>query len=386
MEPIQDASPEVLALIEKADHNDPDALFLLANRFLTGNGVKKDPMRALDALSKAAALDQPMAQYNLGNVYLFSQFGIPQDLKMAKDWYTKATQKGVAKAYYYLGYICDKIPEQRDYAKAMTYYLEAIRHGYADGNFGVGNLYYFGLGVETDYSKALEYFSLAGDNTRALYLIGYTYDIGKPGVPIDDTKAIEYYTRAADLGDNMAQNNLAKMYQDGEGTAVDLEKALKYYTLSANQGNKDALTSMGYLYEMDLGVEKDYSKAINFYFQSAQKKDRVGQFNLGSFYLFGKGTEKDIHQAIVYYTFSAAQGYAKAHYNLATIYYSGQQEIPKNITRAYEHFWLAKQLGYKNAEGALKKLNTKLTTQQIHIAINNGNKYLKNHGLRPVLY
>ncbi|MBN2069139.1 MAG: hypothetical protein JW739_05830 [Opitutales bacterium] len=53
---------------------------------------------------------------------------------------------------------------------------------------------------------------------------------------------------------------------------------------------------------------------------------------------------------------------------------------------AYEYLWLSKQLGYRNAEAAINKTGEKLTTQQIHIAIGNDNRFLKEYGLSPVRY
>ena len=62
-------------------------------------------------------------------------------------------------------------------------------------------MYYYGKGVEQDYSKALEWLKKAADagNSAAMYNIGYMYEYGK-GVEQDYTKALEWYTRSYNSG------------------------------------------------------------------------------------------------------------------------------------------------------------------------------------------
>ena len=72
--------------------------------------------------------------------------------------------------------------DAEDYGKALEYYQAAADLGYSEAIKEIGNLYYFGLGVEPD-----------------------------------DAKAFEYYQRAADLGNFNAVNNLGNCYLEGHG-------------------------------------------------------------------------------------------------------------------------------------------------------------------------
>ena len=49
-----------------------------------------------------------------------------------------------------------------------------------------------------------------------------------PESKIDNKKAVEYYTRSADLGNSDAQINLGYMYIAGQGLKKDLQKAAHY--------------------------------------------------------------------------------------------------------------------------------------------------------------
>lgn len=51
-----------------------------------------------------------------------------------------------------------------DYKKAVYYYSKAADKGYAVAQYQLGICYSKGLGVEKDYVKAVEYFKLASSN------------------------------------------------------------------------------------------------------------------------------------------------------------------------------------------------------------------------------
>lgn len=70
----------------------------------------------------------------------------------------------------------------------------------------------------------------AGD-INAAFELALRFDYGK-GVPEDNRRAMELYTRAADLGFVSSMVNLAIMYRNGEGAPVDLREAFKWIDLA----------------------------------------------------------------------------------------------------------------------------------------------------------
>ena len=58
----------------------------------------------------------------------------------------------------------------------------------------------------------------------------------------DFDKAIEWYTKAADLGNSDAMKMIGNMYKLGSlyGGEDDLEKAIEWYQKAADLGNSDA--------------------------------------------------------------------------------------------------------------------------------------------------
>jgi TPR repeat protein len=55
------------------------------------------------------------------------------------------------------------------------------------------------------------------------------------------------YQKSANLGNCVAQYNLALMYENGNGTKRDMSKAIYWYKKSAKQGDKDAVNRLNNL-------------------------------------------------------------------------------------------------------------------------------------------
>ena len=74
------------------------------------------------------------------------------------------------------------------------------------------------------------------NNSNSILLLGLFYYSGI-GIDINKQKAVELYQRAAKLGNNIAQYNLAFMYENGKGVVKNIRKAIYWYKQS---GDKDA--------------------------------------------------------------------------------------------------------------------------------------------------
>lgn len=85
------------------------------------------------------------------------------------------------------------------------------------------------------------------------------YNSGK-GVARDYSLAVRYYKKGADLGDEVACNNLGSCYEYGEGGLLgakpDKYKALKYYKKACDLGNKDGCENYKRL-KAQMGITND---------------------------------------------------------------------------------------------------------------------------------
>jgi TPR repeat protein len=69
-----------------------------------------------------------------------------------------------------------------------------------------------------------------------------------------------WYRRAAESGNANAQNNLARMYEDGRGVPKDYSEAVKWFHRAADQGVAAAQFNLGRAFEIGRGVPKDYKR------------------------------------------------------------------------------------------------------------------------------
>jgi hypothetical protein len=72
------------------------------------------------------------------------------------------------------------------------------------------------------------------------------YERGQ-GVSQDYAQAVEWYRKAADRGNAVAQNNLGIMYEEGQGVPQDSTQAVEWYRKAADQGSTSAKENLARL-------------------------------------------------------------------------------------------------------------------------------------------
>jgi TPR repeat protein len=91
--------------------------------YYTGEGVEKDPEKALACFTKAAGLGHSRAQFNLGLCYM-NGAGVEQSDKEAAIWFERAVRQDIKEALYPLG-ICHYSLENYTEAYAWALYAES---------------------------------------------------------------------------------------------------------------------------------------------------------------------------------------------------------------------------------------------------------------------
>ncbi|MDR1376247.1 MAG: sel1 repeat family protein [Synergistaceae bacterium] len=84
--------------------------------------------------------------------------------------------------------------------------------GYAEASYEKG----VEARANGDHAEALSQWMVASDDPRCMMAIGAMYDYGE-GMPKDDVKAVEWYSRAADKGEYRAMAQLANFSLTGAG-------------------------------------------------------------------------------------------------------------------------------------------------------------------------
>ena len=118
---------------------------------------------------------------------------------------------------------------------------EAAEQGHADSQFYLGLLYTLGEGVPKDDSKCIELYTKAAEqgHVSAQAMLGFIHRKGL-GVPKNHAAAIEFYTKAAEQGHAESQHDLGHIHWKGEFGSVDHVKAYAWASTSNNHGFKPA--------------------------------------------------------------------------------------------------------------------------------------------------
>ena len=374
------------------------AQYELGDCYYYGKGVDKDLVKAVEWYTKAAELGNVDAQYSLGYCYYYG-IGVKADITKAIEWDTKAAVQGNAYAqcnlgdYYKRGYGVEK-----DLTISMEWYAKAAEQGNATAQSQLGDYYYYGIGIEEDISKAIDWYNKAAEqgDANALDHLGCCYADGV-GIEKDFDKAMELFTQATETegvfegvfgiancyldavkGDADAQCDLGERYYDGdEYVRKNLTKAVKWYTKAAEQGHAVAQCYLGFCYADGVGIEKDLDKALRWFTQATEtehmtvneiancyldaiKGNTDAQFDLGNRYYYGYDyVRKNLTKAVEWYTKAAEQGHAKAQFNLGLCYEYGIG-VEKDLIKAMEWYTKASKHGYEKAKERLLSIKNNL--------------------------
>ncbi|MBI3875681.1 MAG: SEL1-like repeat protein [Verrucomicrobia bacterium] len=232
-----------------AERGQPVAMRLLANAYLTGEGVPKDPAEAVKWLTKAAEQRDALAQFILGILYQEGR-GVARDAFEAAKWYRAAAGQGLPEAQYNLG-LCYATGEGtlKDTGEAINWFKKAAEAGDKEAQTRLGLAYITGNGVTQDDAQAANWLRKAAYqyDPIAMFFFGRLYEEGK-GVAKEPVDAAKWFRRSAEAGYADAQHALGLCYLTGDGVARDFAQAALWLQKAAAQGNNKAikqLASMG---------------------------------------------------------------------------------------------------------------------------------------------
>lgn len=174
------------------------------------------------------------------------------------------------------------------------------------------------------------------------------YNFGE-GAPRDDEEALRWYRKAAEQGNANAQNRLGLMCDFGMGVPKNQSEAVKWYRKAAEQGHASAQDSLGQMYE-DVGElrgMRDYAEAVKWYRKAAEQGYAYAQSNLGHMYKYGMGVPMDAIEAYAWYNIAAVRRIPQ----------------PSNIYEDSKFLTEAERMRYESAVKCRDKLN--LTPEQI---------------------
>ncbi len=164
----------------------------------------------------------------------------------------------------------------------------------------------------------------------------------------------QLYARSAELGNPVAQYNLAMMYSNGESVYVDYQQAVYWFRKSVEQSFAPAQYRLGELYYFAKGgLNRDLDKAIKLFNMAAKQKDADAQMNLAMLCGTGEGVPLDKEKALSWLLKARIGGNPLAHDFQKMLNESAQGRFSPQQQHRY---WLEKaaELGIWEAQQELQ--------------------------------
>ncbi|HEY9715874.1 MAG TPA: matrixin family metalloprotease [Trichormus sp.] len=227
-----------------------DAIAELGFCYYSGVVTQKDADKAAELFKQAADAGSIDAQVGIGLCRMKGLGGFEKDSKLGAEAVQKAADAGCSTGFYWLAVqkLARKTPE--NIKKGMSLLESAAR----------------------------SHSGLTKFKADSAVRLGVRYQTGE-GVPKDSSKAVEWYTIGADLGNATAQALLASSLRHGTGIAADKEHAWQLEIAAAENGNKDSAMWLGNQYEWGIETAADFSKAVRMYDLAYENGEVVALFN-----------------------------------------------------------------------------------------------------------
>lgn len=216
MRPTRTLMVTILLLTAGAVAQDsPAQLYDKAMNSLTGSGVNRTPLNAVEYLRTAAGKGHVPSQLALGYLYDSGSY-VARMPSQAADWYRRAAEQGNTL-----------------------------------GEWALGRQYLTGLGVSRDLPTAERWLKPAAEkgNPFAQLMLGLAL------VDRDPSGALSWLRKAAEQGLPQAQYRLALAYDDGRGVIRDPSEAYVWMLLSSESGRGGTESKLAEL-ESALGSTK----------------------------------------------------------------------------------------------------------------------------------
>lgn len=203
----------------------------------------KDPENALPLLRKCALHDVAEAQYTLGTIYCYGDYGMPKNVPVGLYWLQEAEFNGYDKAEKFWS----KNPQSafdralatadKNIKELLHARRKAAGQGHPASQYNYARMLKWGHGTTKSEGEAFHWYEKAdkGGHVTAMYMCGKAYEEGSV-TDKNMQKSLYWYEKAAESGNGNAQYSLAKLYDHGSsGVKKNPKQALYWYQKAAEQ-------------------------------------------------------------------------------------------------------------------------------------------------------
>ncbi|KAG5999609.1 hypothetical protein E4U54_001757 [Claviceps lovelessii] len=304
----------------------------------------------------------------------------PKQRTKARDRYLQDAQKVLKKlaiaeneeAMYVLADSLGKglFGHEPDTKEAFTLYQSAAKLGHAQAAYRTAVCCEIGHeeggGTRKDPLKAMQWYKRAATlgDPPAMYKVGMILLKGLLGQPRNPREAVDWLQRAAEKADKENPHSLHELgllyesAQPSDAIVRDELYAFGLFQQAATLGYKFSQFRLGLAYELgQLGVDKDERQSIYWYSQAAQQEEHQSELALSGWYLTGSPgiLNQSDTEAYLWARKAAVSGLAKAEYAMGYFTEMGIGVAP-NLEDAKRWYWRAAAQDLPKARECLEDL------------------------------
>ncbi|EMR11441.1 hypothetical protein PNEG_00460 [Pneumocystis murina B123] len=212
-----------------------------------------------------------------------------------------------------------------DHKQAYMLYYSASKYKHPQSIYRTAVCLEIGMGVKKNQERAVQYYQRAASlgNVTAMYKIGIILLNGLLKQVKNPRKAIFWLKKASELADEEnphALHELAILYEKEDNGGVVMrneEYSFELYMRAAQLMYPPSQVRLGYAYEHGiLGCEIDPKKSITYYLSAAEKGNPDAELGLSGWYLTGAPgiLEQSDKEAYLWARKAAEKGLTKAEY------------------------------------------------------------------------
>ena len=260
-------------LLKRVEANDPkdpasvNAILTVADGYFYGKGAKKENDKAFQLYEKLAKQENLLAQKRLVEYYSDAK-NPKKDAEKTLSWQERIAKRGDAETQYQLGkYYLTLVPDTATNTTSTP--AQAAKPAQAAAT---------ATATTQHNTPSIRHRSAMKADVK------FTSK-EKPMKYINETKGVQWLTKASEQNYVQAQNELGKYYSAKQ----DFGQALNYYQKAAQRDFAEAQCNLANCYYNGTGAERSYEKAAELYRQSARNGYPIAQYRLAHCYFHGEG-------------------------------------------------------------------------------------------------
>ena len=214
-------------------------------------------------------------------------FGLERDTDVALHYFSLSAQQRYPRAQLLLGHLC---LQEGNHVQGREWLEEAYNSGfhvaaeyivqsYLDNSPSPGS---------SDFESALTWLIKLAEEEDANAMHQLAWMLGEKKDPKSLQAALDWYEKAAGMGNGDSAYNAGQAFERGHGTEIDYEAARKYYLISAEAGLTSALHNLGALNFNGQGGPVDKGAAFKFYNKAAGQGSFLSSFSISKMFAAGE--------------------------------------------------------------------------------------------------